>query len=211
MFRLFRPLERGEFFVVWGDTSQGGEDSNVWMFLSKTKRDIPLMFRARGAAAEHTMKLVEALEYIYNKTGVRPVVALERQNGGASEMHRLYEMNRHGKYRIYYAKNFSDERVKNSDKMGWDTTTITRPMMIGEWKQAFAQQAIRIYDETTIKEHKVFVTNNKGKPEASSGNHDDCVMACAGVWQMYQTEDPQVVKRTTRTRKWDPHTGRPLN
>ena len=101
MFRLYRELEKGEFLVYGGDTAQGGIDSNYGQFISKTKGDIPLVFKKQGVAASATPLLRNAFNWVYKQTGVKMCVALERQNGGASEMHRLEDTN-DGFYTIYY-------------------------------------------------------------------------------------------------------------
>jgi hypothetical protein len=187
-FRLYRKIERGEFFVVFGDTAQGGIDKNFTQFMSQTRIDIPLVFSMNGVAAEATPYIHQALEWLYDQTDVRPVFAFERQNGGASEMHNLMMMNKNGKYILYQ---LTDESGKPSGKYGWDTNIVTRPKMIGDWKVAVETKQVKIYDQETIEHHQTFITNAKGKPEAAPNTHDDGVMSCAGVWQLYQTESPQ--------------------
>lgn len=192
MLRLFRPIEKGEFFVVFGDTAQGGIDSNYVQFLSKTRGDIPLVLQMPGVAAEMTPHLRAALEWIYDQTGVKPIVCLERNNGGASAMTDLINSNQDGKYRIYYMRN---DKGALTDKPGWDTTGSsrgggTRPKMLGEWLVAFNAKLIKIYDEETLNQHSTFVVNKNGKPEADTGCHDDAVMSCSGAYQMYITENP---------------------
>lgn len=191
MFRLYRQLNRGEFIVGFGDTAQGGDDKNFSQFMSKTQADIPLVYSRYGVAAESTPYIHQALEWIFDKTGVRPVFAFERQNGGASEMHNLMMMNRSNKYILYQMKQgggLNDDEFK--PKWGWDTNVVTRPTMIGEWKVAFEARQIGVYDQETLDDHQSFVTNKQGKPEAAVGTHDDGVMSCAGAFQLYQTEQP---------------------
>ncbi len=195
MFRLFRPIERGEFFVVFGDCAQGGADSNFVQFMSKTKGDIPLVLQMQGVAAAMTPYLRDALEWIYDVTGVQPVVCLERNNGGGSAMYDLINSNQKGKYRIYYMRN---EKGELTDTPGWNTTGSantggTRPMMLGEWLVAFNAKLIKIHDLVTIEQHSTFVSNKNGKPEADVGCHDDGVLSCAGAYQMYLTEMPAVI------------------
>ena len=188
-FRLFRKIEKGEFFVVFGDCSQGGIDSNFVQFMSKTRGDIPLVYQKQGVAAQMTPRLREALIWIFEQTGVKPVVALERQNGGASEMDYLIEYNT-GEYEIFYMKD-RDGRPK-LDKPGWDTSSTTRPNMLGEWLVAYESREIIIYDAITQEQHQTFIVNQKGRPEAAVNTHDDGVMSAAGAYQMYKTENPKV-------------------
>lgn len=191
MFRLHRKIEQGEFFCVFGDTSQGGIDSNFCQFGSKTRSDIPLVFQFRGVAAEATPMIREALIWLYKQTGVKPVVALERNNGGASEMHHLVKYNT-GEYTVFYMR---DEKGIPTERPGWDTTTVSRPRMLGDWLMAYESRSITIYDKITQEQHQTFVVNRNGKPEASPGTHDDAVISAAGMWQLMQMCNPATTER----------------
>jgi hypothetical protein len=190
-FRLYREIEKGEFFVVFGDTAQGGVDKNFVQFMSTTRLDVPLVLAMNGVAAEMTPHLVQALKWIKQKTGIPPTVALERQNGGISAMHDLMMANHSGDYTIYIAKSSGTlDGEERTDRLGWDTNAATRPKMLGEWLTAFNSKQVIIYDKETIEQHQTFIVNKNGKPEAAPGTHDDGVMSMAGAWQMYQTERP---------------------
>lgn len=188
MFYVYRELEQNEFIVVGGDCSQGGEDYNVCQFVSKTRLDVPIMYRSRGVAAQMTAALVPALNFVYNKTGVKPVVALERNNGGASEMERLSVLNREQKYTVYQMRQVGVIDADVTPKLGFDNNTATRPVILGNLKDAIDAQALGVYDETTITEMYSFVIRN-GKPQAEQGAHDDTIFALGIAWQLYQTED----------------------
>ena len=189
-FRLYRKLQRGEFFVCFGDTAQGGSDKNFTQFMSKDQMDIPLVFSMHGVAAEMTPYIHQALEWIYQQTGVKPVFAFERQNGGVSEMHNMMKLNSQGHYRLYVMKKAQTiEGEEDSDRYGWDTNAVTRPAMLGDWKVAYETGLIRMYDQETLDHHQTFIVNKNGKPEADANQHDDGVMSCAGAYQLYQTEN----------------------
>ena len=196
MLRLYRKPQQGEFFVVFGDCSQGGSDSNYIQFLSKSSQDFPMVIKMQDVAAAMTPVLHQALEWLFDQTKVKPVVALERNNGGASEMERLRLMNRSDKYKLYYMKR--DGIV--TDKLGFITDAVSRPKMIGDWKVAFDTTQFNIYDEETIQQHRTFITNKRDRPEAAPNTHDDAVMSCAGAYQLYLTENPPAKPIRTRQR-----------
>ena len=196
MFRLYRQLEKGEFIVVWGDTAQGGADSNFLPFISKTRIDVPLVMQKRGTAASALPHIIQALEWIYQKTGVPPVICLERNNGGASAMETLVNSNTENHWVVYYMK---DQQGQRTDKPGWDTVEWSRAKMIGEWEVAFNGCQLTIYDKEVIAQHKKFITNKRGRPEAAPNAHDDGVMSLAGGWQLFKTESPRVKKSTNTT------------
>jgi hypothetical protein len=186
MFRQYRKIEHGEFILIGGDCSQGGEDANAAQCLSKTKLDVPLVYHAQGVAATMTPELFTIAEKIYDITGLPPVIGLERNNGGGSEMERLRVLNERRKYSLFVMPVIGETHDKDTKKLGWDTTESTRPILIGDLKNIVDVRGLGIYDEDTIQELFWFIINNKGKPEAMKGKHDDRVIALGLAWQMYQ-------------------------
>lgn len=193
MLRRFRKIQKSEFFVVFGDCSQGGIDSNYVQFLSKSGVDVPLVLEMKDVAANMTPVLHQTLEWIHDTTGVQPVVSLERNMGGSSELERLRIMNRLGKYRIATMKKYGTTQGElETELLGWSTDAATRPKMLGDLKQAIDSYQIGIYDEETVNQLKKFIVNKNNRPEAAPNAHDDAVMSLAGAWQLYQTENPIV-------------------
>jgi len=196
MFRRYRQPELGEFFCVFADTAAGGGDYCAVQFLSKTKLDVPTVYHAKTIATEMTPQIHLELEKIYDTTHVKPVVAFERNNGGMYELERLATLNRNGKYTIYQEKLGvgTSGATTNSPKLGWTTSTATRPTMLSMLKEAIDSRLLKLYDRPTINEMFSFVvvqTSSSWKAQAESGAHDDLVMALAGAWQLYQTENPE--------------------
>lgn len=204
MLRLFRDITKGEFFVVFVDCAQGGKDSNYAQFISKSRVDVPLVMQIRDVAANATPVVHQTLEWIFDQTGIKPVVAFERQMGGSSEMERLRIMNRNDKYIIYVMKQEgTTEGQSDTEKLGWDTNVATRPKMLGDLKQAIDSTQLNIYDEETVNQLKKFIVNKRNRAEAAPNQNDDAVMSLAGAWQLYQTENPisPIPRRDTRERK----------
>jgi len=192
MFRVYRPLEKNEFIVVGGDCSQGGGDYNALCFMSKSKLDVPIVYHARGVAATIPPVLHPTLERIQEVTGVQPVVALEQNNGGISEMERLSAMNRLNKYKLYVMPYIG--REGDTGKYGYSTNSATRPILLGDWKKAYDDKIFSLYDEQSLKEHRSFVVSRSGKPEAERGSNDDLVFAHAIAYQLYiQCNRPEVI------------------
>lgn len=197
-FRRYRTYQPGEFIVVGVDTSWGGTDYCAAQFLSKTNLDIPVVYHSKVLATEMTPLIHAELERIYDETKVKPVVAFERNNGGVAEIERLATLNRSGKYTIYTDKTGigTTEGVTESIKLGWTTSSATRPTMLSLLKEAIDNQLIRIYDKPTITEMFSFIvsqTSSSWKAQAEQGAHDDLIMALAIAWQLYQTESPEKI------------------
>lgn len=195
MFRRYRQYKQGEFIVVGVDTSWGGTDYCSAQFLSKTHLDIPTVYHSKVLATEMTPLIHAELERIHDETGVKPVVAFERNNGGVAEIERLATLNREGKYRIYTERRGvgTTEITEASVKLGWTTSSSSRPTMLSMLKEAIDGKLIRIYDKPTITEMFSFIvsqTSSSWKAQAEQGAHDDLIMALAIAWQLYQTEKP---------------------
>jgi len=196
-FRRYRPYERNEFFVVFADTAMGGIDYCAVQFLSKTRLDIPTVFHSRVTATEMTPLLHLELEKIYNETGVKPVIAYERNAGGVYELERLATLNRNGKYTIYQDKSGigSTDVTENTHKLGWTTSSATRPIMLQMLKECIDNKLLTIYDKPTVNEMFSFIisqTSTSWKAQAEQGAHDDLIMSLAGAWQLYQTESAPI-------------------
>lgn len=206
MFRRYRDYKQGEFYVVGVDTAWGGTDYCVAQFLSNTNLDIPTVFHSKVLATEMTPRIHNELERIYNETGVKPVVAYERNNGGVAEIERLATLNRDGKYRIYQEKRnmASTDVTEDSVKLGWTTSSSSRPTMLSMLKEAIDNRLIRIYDKPTINEMFSFIvsqTSSSWKAQAENGAHDDLIMSLAIAWQLYQTEQAPVNQFKQQTYK----------
>jgi hypothetical protein len=194
MFRQYRPIQHGEFIIAFADTSAGMGDYCACQFLSKTKLDFPLVYHSKSLATEMTNQLHPVLEKIHDVTGIQPVIAYERNNGGLFELERLGALNRLNKYKIYKMMTYGSVDNPEETKLGWDTNSATRPKMLGDWKEAVDKHLVAIYDKPTIEEHFSFIlvpTSTTVRAQAEKKAHDDLVMSCAGAWQLYQTEEPK--------------------
>jgi len=75
-----------------------------------------------------------------------------------------------------------DNRVGN---YGWLTSSISRPVLLADFRNAFEDDTITINDPEFLAEMMVFVNNN-GKYEAQGGFNDDRVIAAMIGYQLIQ-------------------------
>lgn len=188
--RQYREISPGEHFLVFADCANGAKDYSAVQFLSRQQLDVPLVYHTRKMASDMTNTLYPVLDKIFDVTGVRPLVAYERNNGGVFEMERLASLNRQGKFTIFKMPTYG-RYLDNpeSQKLGWDTNTATRPKMLADLKDAIDKKLIRVYDRPTLEECFSFVivqTSTSWKAQAERGAHDDLVMSLAGAWQLFQ-------------------------
>ncbi len=86
---------------------------------------------------------------------------------------------------LYYRERMDSETNRLDKRFGFKTTSLTRPMIISGLKRAWRESDGLIEcDIDTLNEMLTFVKNDKGKPEAMIGKHDDLVMAKAIAHQV---------------------------
>lgn len=100
--------------------------------------------------------------------------------------------------RLKYPKQFVREKEdtytkKNIKAYGFKTTLITRPLILAELQTIVKELIDLIVDIDTLEEMLVFIKNEKGRPEAQLGYHDDLVMALAIAYYI-RTQQSMTVK-----------------
>lgn len=214
MLRIYRTPQPKENIIVYGDTAVGGTDYCAAQFLSRDKLDFFMVYHAKVIGTEMTNAIYPILEKLFEITGVKPIVAYERNNGGAFEMDRLASLNRLGKFELFMMP--TPGRIETPDpvKYGVDVNTATRPAMLGSFKEAVDKHLVQIYDKPTINEMYSFIvsqTSSSWKAQAEVGAHDDLVMSAAGAWFVYTNSHPkkdyrhvisQLPQETWKQRNW---------
>lgn len=91
----------------------------------------------------------------------------------------IMELQRLG-YKNLYVREKEDTYTGNMNKSyGFKTTLITRPRIIAYLVELVREHIDTINDENTLKEMLTFIKNEKGRPEAQVGTHDDLVIGLA--------------------------------
>lgn len=80
---------------------------------------------------------------------------------------------------LYMRERFDSVADKTVMDYGFETTTRTKPIIIGELVTLMRSDPTIETDVPTLKEMTTFVRKDNGKMEALEGCHDDLVMACA--------------------------------
>ena len=84
------------------------------------------------------------------------------------------------RYPKLYMRNVEDDINEDiQNKFGFKTTKTTRPIILSILKEVFRDNPEWINDKETLEEALTFVRNEKGRPEARNGTHDDLIMGLA--------------------------------
>ena len=166
--RIYEWPTKGHPYVIGGDTAEGGEDYCASSVRNNFSWNQAATYRMRTDTDLYA-KDMYALGMFYNQA----LVGIETN----FDTHPVKELTR-----LRYPKQYVRQRLEKmgkdtEEKFGWETTRITRPMLIGE-HVALAREHIDTFnDKVTLEEMLTFVRNDRGRPEAQEGSHDDTIIA----------------------------------
>jgi hypothetical protein len=194
-YTLWENYDKNCTYVAGADVAEGLDgDYSVLTILNVTKRRQVFRYKAHVG--------VDTFYRICDEWGRKfgnCLLAVERNNHGHAVLLGLIEKMR---YPNLFTQNEETRIIKFQGgreqkkfvKYGWETTKITKPMMLDHLKEAIEgddiegenefQPEFSIYDSEFLKECLTIV-NDKTKIGAQGNKHDDIVIAWAITFQMY--------------------------
>lgn len=162
--------ERGVPYVIGGDTAGTGSDSFVGQVLdNRTGAQVAVLQHRTGERAY--AEQMYCLGHFYNQA----LIGIETNYSTYPQLC-LEELG----YRKFYVRQRLDTYTgKTMDAFGFETTASSRPLVIDGLKDVFRGDPELVQDFETLGEMLTFVYNEKWRPEAERGEHDDLVMALA--------------------------------
>lgn len=174
---VYRPPEPGRSYVIGGDTAGEGSDYFTAQVLDRDSGEQVCTLRGRMDEDLYARQMY-CLGRWYNWA----LIAVEANFSG----YPMRELERMG-----YPNQYARERVdggsfQSGRSLGFRTTSSTRPVIIAGLVEVVREHVEWINDPETLREMLSFVRNQRGRPEAQAGAHDDCVMALAIAYQVRQ-------------------------
>src|ERR1035438_3892152 len=184
--RIWRRPEKGRLYVLGADCAQGldisegqGESNPDWSVGQVLDRDTGeqcAVLRARMMPGE-TGRYMALLGRFYN---MAQLCGERNPGGGGVSMLEAVLGTDYPASLIYHRPvNPEQDPQVTGDKIGWDTSGVSRPILISLLDELLRQMAITIHDPITQQELLTFVIKANGKAEHQSGCHDDTVIALA--------------------------------
>lgn len=193
---IYRRPEDGHPYVIGGDTSGEGSDWFVGQVLDNNTGDQVAVLRHQADEDTYAKQM-----YCLGKWYNGALIGIEA-NFSSYPIKRLEQMG----YRNQFVRQQEDTYTgRMQTAYGFRTTSTTRPVIIGQLVEAMRGEGVElINDRVTLEEMLTFVRNEKLRPEAEPGAHDDTVMALAIAWYIRQ-QQTMTVKQTAperRKTKW---------
>jgi hypothetical protein len=184
--RIWRRPEKGRLYAIGADCAQGLDvndgdgqsdaDYSVGQVLDRDTGEQCAILRARMMPGE-TGRYMAALGRFYNMAQI----CGERNPGGGGISMLEAILNADYPSSLLYHRSLTPDRDPQvrGDRLGWDTSAVSRPQLISLLDDAMRQMAIAVHDPITQQELLTFVITPRGKAEAQAGCHDDTVIALA--------------------------------
>ena len=174
---IYEPYERYSKYVIGVDTSEGlitGDNSSVSII---NCRNYSLVAHYSGKVAPDILaSYIKEWGERYN----RALAVVESNNHGLVTLNYLKEIYS----RLYSRKVFDEQSNLWNDKIGWQTSARTKPLLIGNLDKAL-RSGLGIKCKQTLDELTTYIIEEDGKTNASEGQKDDSVISIALAVQGY--------------------------
>lgn len=199
--KIYREPVAGRPYVIGGDTSGEGSDWFVGQVLDNITGEQVAILRHQADEDTYAKQMYWLGKY-YNDA----LIGIEA-NFSTYPIKRLELLG----YRNQFVRQVEDTYTgRISSAYGFRTTATTRPVIIAQLVESMRDGISLVNDRTTLEEMLTFVRNEKLRPEAEAGAHDDTIMALAIAWyirpqQRMTVQQPQEARKATRWTQdmWD--------
>ena len=187
--KIYKLPKKKYPYVLSGDTAGEGSDFFTSQVIDNTTGEQVAVYKDKVDEVEYTKQIYCLAKYYKDA-----LVGIETNFSTYPQL----ELERLG-YKNFYVRKVEDtipDVVKRS--FGFKTTSLTRPIILGELKRIVKENIDKINDKDTLEEMLVFIKNDKGREEAQVGYHDDLVMALAIVYYIRDQQRTNVIVKETR-------------
>lgn len=167
---IFSEPKNKNPYVIGGDTAGEGSDFFVGQVLDNVTGKQAAILRGQFDEDEYARQMY-CLGMYYNEA----LIGIETN----FSTYPVKELERIGYTKMYVREVEDTYTGAVRAAFGFKTTAVTRPVIIADLIQIMREHISYISDEDTLMEMLTFIRNEKLRPEAEVGAHDDCIMALA--------------------------------
>jgi len=179
--RVYRPPVEKGLYVIGVDVAEGvsGGDYSVATIWDRRSGEEVAIFRGHVAADKFGRQLAE-----WGKMYNEALMVVEINNHGLTTVTAL----RDAMYPNLYFRpaKFDSMSTTWTDRLGWKTTRVTRPLMIDDLSQGLRERSIIIHSRETMDEMLTFIFDNANNMVAMAGFHDDGIFSSAIAFQGFK-------------------------
>jgi phage terminase large subunit len=186
--KIFEDVKEGHPYVLGGDTAGEGSDNFTGLVIDNSNGKQVATLKKQLDEDEYSRQMY-CLGTYYNTA----LIGIEN-NYSTYPTKKLQEYGYSNMFIREIEDNIAEKIV---DKFGFVTNKATRPIILSILKEVFRDNISWINDVDILREALVFVRNDKGRPEAQLGEHDDLIMGLAITYYIREQQD-YTVKETKK-------------
>ena len=197
--RIYEDPIDDDPYVLGGDTKGEGSDFYTGTVVNNiTGNRAATLHRNLNISKPYTHQMY-CLGMYYNTALVG--IEINFNTGVIEEMQRLNYP------RQYVRRKFDEYTKKPEPRYGWKTDGVTRPVIIDRYATLISEHIELINDIPTLEEAMTFVYDEKGRPDAISGKHDDLIfsdMIAEQIREQQARKNAKDIKKTKYTKEmWE--------
>jgi phage terminase large subunit len=190
--RIYEDVKTGYPYVVGGDTAGDGSDYFVNQVINNVTGTQVAKLRCQSMDEDLYAQQTYCLGIYFNIALIGPETNFST--------YPIKELERLG-YPNLYTREIEDNYThKPMKSYGFQTNKKTRPQIIAMLVQEVRESPEHFNDVDTLNEMLVFIRNEKGRPEAAQGEHDDCIMSY-GITLYIRSQQSCVVNLTPMAKR----------
>jgi len=204
---LYRKPDGARKYLLGADVAQGRADGDASCLVVLDADDDHEVAHYHGSVEPEVF--ADILDLVASEYA--GMLGVESNNQGVSTIGRLRDIAGAGptRYRLYRRVGVGLEpsgkwRPTHLGRLGWTTTTSTKPRMINDLHEALRTGTLHLATPALLDELRVYARNADGSTSAPGHKHDDRVVALAIAYQMRRwvvpldTADDEEQPRATR-------------
>jgi len=166
--KIFCKPVSGHPYVIGGDTAGEGSDYFTAQVLDNSTGEQVAVLKTQFDEGIYARDLYCLGKY-YNNALLAPEANFST--------YPIKELERLGYTNMYVRQGEDTYTGRLKQSFGFRTDKVTRPLIIAGLVEIMREHPELVNDVDTLYEMLTFVRNEKGRPEAQSGAHDDLIMA----------------------------------
>ena len=164
----YKPEPRAPY-VIGGDTKGEGRDFYTGQVLDNRTGERVAKLRMQMNISKPYTHQMYCLGRYYNNALIG--IEINFNTSPIEELSRLHYPKQ------YVRRKFDSYKKELEPRLGWKTDGNTRPIIIDKYAELIEENVDLINDIETLEEALTFIYDDKGRPDAMQGKHDDLIIA----------------------------------
>lgn len=190
--KVYKPPQEGRPYVIGGDTAGDGSDWFVGQVLDNVTGVQAAVLRHEYDEDTYARQMY-CLGRWYNNAMLAP------ETNFSTYPVKLLDLMGYQNLYVREIEDTYDGTTKHA--FGFRTDRLTRPVIVSELIRVLRDNIDIVNDKDTLLEMLTFVRNEKQRPEAEPGAHDDCVISLAIAHYVRPQQTMQVTAPGSKEQK----------